>query len=57
MLGWLKKIMKPNPTWLMYTPTRQQESRGMFAFQNKALDVKILKFHANRDNSAYLERT
>ena len=28
----------------------------MLGFQNKALDSKLLKFHLNRDNSAYLEK-
>ena len=28
----------------------------MLDFQNKALDSKLLKFHANRDNQAYLEK-
>ena len=28
----------------------------MFDFQNKALNIKRLKFHANRDNSAYLKK-
>ena len=37
-------------------PTSQHESKGIISFQNKALDIKLLKFHANRDNSAYLEK-
>ena len=28
----------------------------MLGFQNKAPDIKILKFHVNQDNSAYLEK-
>ena len=36
--------------------TRQHESRGMLGFQNRALDTKLLKFHVNRDERAYLEK-
>ena len=36
--------------------TRQHKSRGMLGFQNRVLDIKILKFDTNRDNSAYLEK-
>ena len=28
-------------------PTRQQESRGMLGFQNRAPDTKLLNFHTN----------
>ena len=35
---------------------RQQESRAMLSFQNKALTVKLLKFHVNQDNSTYLKK-
>ena len=28
----------------------------MLGFKNKALNVKILKFHANGDNNVYLEK-
>ena len=41
---------------LKLNPTRQQESSGMLDFENRSLDVKILKFHTNWDNSAYLEK-
>ena len=41
---------------LNLNPTCQQESRGMFGFQNRAPDVKILKFHVDQDNSAYFEK-
>ena len=27
----------------------------MFGFQNRAPDIKLLKFYANQDNSAYFE--
>ena len=37
-------------------PTHQHESSGMLSFQNRAPDIKLLKFHANRNNSAYLEK-
>ena len=37
-------------------PTCQHESKGMLGFQNSALDIKLLKFHTNRDNIAYLEK-
>ena len=37
-------------------PTRQRDSRVILCFQNKALDIKLLKFLANRDNSAYLAK-
>ena len=36
--------------------TCRQESRSIFGFQNRASDVKILKFNVNGDNSAYLEK-
>ena len=35
--------------------TRQHKSRGMLDFQNRALDIKLLKFYTNRDNQAYLK--
>ena len=35
---------------------RQHESRGMFSFQSRALDTKLLKFHVNRDERAYLDK-
>ena len=41
---------------LKFNPTHQYESRCMLGFQNKALDVKILKFHTNHDNNIYLEK-
>ena len=41
---------------LKLNSTCQHKSRGMFSFQNRALNVKVLKFHANRENSAYLEK-
>ena len=28
----------------------------MLGFQNRASDIKILKFHTNRDNNAYLKK-
>ena len=34
----------------------QHESRGILDFQNRAPDIKILKVHANWDNSAYFEK-
>ena len=37
-------------------PTREYESRGMLGFQNRVLDIKILQFHVNQDNSAYLKK-
>ena len=36
--------------------TRQNESRCIFGFQNKAHGIKLLKFHRNRDNNANLEK-
>ena len=36
--------------------TRQHKSTGMLNFQNIAPNIKLLKFHANRDNQAYLEK-
>ena len=30
--------------------THQHESKGMLSLQNKAPDIKILKFHVNRNN-------
>ena len=36
--------------------THQYESRGMLGFQNRAADIKLLKFYANRDNSIYFKK-
>ena len=41
---------------LQLNSTHQHESKGILGFQNRAPDIKLLKFHANRDNSAYLEK-
>ena len=41
---------------LKLNTARQHESRGMLGFQNNARDPKLLKFHANRDNRAYLKK-
>ena len=41
---------------LNLNPTHQHESKGVLSFQNTVSDVKILKFHTNQDNSAYLEK-
>ena len=35
---------------------RQHESSDVLGFQNRAPDTKLLKFHANQDNSAYLKK-
>ena len=37
-------------------PTRQHEFRGIVSFQNRALDIKLLKFHINQENNTYLEK-
>ena len=37
-------------------PTRQYKSKGMLGFQNKALNMKLLKFHVNREKWAYREK-
>ena len=37
--------------------THQHESNGMFSFQNRVPDIKILKFHRNQDNSVYLDKS
>ena len=34
----------------------QHESRGMLSFQNRVPDIKLLKFHVNRDNQTYLKK-
>ena len=41
---------------LKLNPTRQHGFKGILNFQNRALDIKILKIHANQDNSTYLEK-
>ena len=41
---------------LKLNPTHQHEFRGILDFQNRVLNVKILKFNSNWDNSAYLEK-
>ena len=41
---------------LKLNPTRQYEPRDMLGFQNRAPTIKLLKFHVNRDNNAYLEK-
>ena len=45
-----------NDLSLKLNPNNKQESIVMLNFQNRALDLKILKFHANRNNSAYPEK-
>ena len=37
-------------------PTRQQESRGMLDFENRAPDIKLLKIYTNRDNRTYFKK-
>ena len=41
---------------LKLNSTHQQESRGILGFQNRVSNIKLLKIHTNRDNSAYLEK-
>ena len=41
---------------LKFDSTRQHESRGMLSFQNRTPDTKLLKFYANWDEKAYLEK-
>ena len=36
--------------------TRQHESKVMLSFQNRALDIRLLKIHTNQDNRAYLKK-
>ena len=36
--------------------TRQHDCKGMLNFQNRASDIKLLKFYINWDNGAYLEK-
>ena len=36
--------------------TRQHESKSMIGFQNRALDINLLKFHTNWDNRDYLKK-
>ena len=37
-------------------PTHQHDSKGILSFQNRALSVKLLKFHANIDERTYIEK-
>ena len=46
-----------NDLSLKLNPNNQHESIVMLNFQNRAQDLKILKFYANRNNSAYPEKT
>ena len=41
---------------LKLNSTSQHKSRGMLDFQNRIPDIKLLKFHSNRDNNAYLKK-
>ena len=37
--------------WLtVLNPTRQYDSKSMLSFRNRVPDIKLLKFHENRDN-------
>ena len=36
--------------------TREHKSRGILGFQNRAPDIKLVKFHENWDNNAYLKK-
>ena len=49
-------VSQNNTSSLKLNFTRQHVSRGMFSFQNRASNVKILKFRANQDNNVYLEK-
>ena len=49
-------INQNSDSTLKLNPTRQHESMGMLGFQNRAPDTKLLKFHINQDNRAYLEK-
>ena len=49
-------ISKNSHLFSKLNPARQHKSKSMLGFQNRALDIKLLKFHINRDNSAYLEK-
>ena len=49
-------VSQNNDSSLKLNSTHQHESRGTLGFQNRVLNVKILKFHANRDKNAYLEK-
>ena len=41
---------------LNVNPSRQHEYRGILGFQNRALNIKLLNFHTNQDNSAYIKK-
>ena len=49
-------VSQTNDLILKLNLTRQHESRGMLGFQNIVPNIKLLKFHVNRDNRAYLEK-
>ena len=36
--------------------TCQHECMSMLGFQNRAMDIKLLKYHINRDNKTYLKK-
>ena len=49
-------VSQNNDSTLNLNLTLQHDSRGMLDFQNRPLDIKLLKFHANRDDWAYFEK-
>ena len=51
-----KNKKKNSDLTLKLNLTRQHESIDMLDFQNRAPNIKLLKFHRNRDNRAYLEK-
>ena len=48
-------VSQNSDSGLKLNSTHQHELRSMLNFQNRTPDIKILKIHANWDNSAYLE--
>ena len=49
-------VSQNNDLTLKLNPNSQQESKSMLGFQNKAPNIKLLKFQANQDNNAYLKK-
>ena len=54
-VNYLSISQNSNLSWKL-NHTHQHEFRSMLGFKNRVSNLKLLKFHANRDNSAYLEK-
>ena len=49
-------VSQKNDLSLKLNPTRQNKSRGMLGFQNRALEYPVIEIYANRDNNTYIKK-